>query len=107
MITSSDNFAHKRNFAVLGLFLLVTGFLSYRFFIFETPEECFVREMKVWSESKGISDMVKGITQDDAKMSVASAKVKTDEADYDKIQDEQKKKIYLRVKTLFEYCEIK
>lgn len=93
---------NKKIASVVGLALLIACWI----FIIETPEECFVREMKVWSESKGISDMVGGITLDDAKMSVASAKAKTDEADYDKMEDEQKKDIYLRVKTLFEYCEI-
>ncbi len=47
--------------------------------------------------------MVDGITLGDTKMSVASAKAKTDEADYDKMQDEKKKEIYLRARTLFEY----
>lgn len=97
---------HKKILGLIFLIILI-GSATYYFFFFETPEECFVREMKVWSDSKGISDMVKGITLEDAKMSVAKARAKTDEMNYDQIENEQTREIYIRVKTLFEYCEVK
>ena len=94
-------------FLLSTLVVLIVGVsVGYYLFIFETPEDCFVRKMKEWGISEEITDKVEVFTQGDSKMAVAMAKTFTNEFDYKDIGDENQR-IYLQAKTFFNYCKIK
>lgn len=93
-----------RKFIVLALALIILG-LVYSLFVFQSPERCFVREMKKWGEEKNVK--IDSIIQADEKMAVARAKVVIDEYNLDDLSGQETRDVYMQVRTIFEYCKVK
>lgn len=96
---------HKIIIASVLAGLLTIG-LSYFWFVYEFPEDCFVRELKEWGEREGLTDKLSGGgDKSDNRLSVAKAKTILSEYNTKDISGDTRK-IYLRIDTLMEYCEV-
>lgn len=84
--------------------MVATGIVSWLLF-YESPEQCFVREMSVWADRNELTDKVKGLTQDNEKLAVSIAKAIVKESNPNRISDDDGK-IYLRMVILLDYCGV-
>jgi hypothetical protein len=91
----------------LSLAILILGIIAgFSIYKYEAPEDCFVREMKLWVEKEDLSDEVTSLTQNDSEMAVARAKAIFDTQNYKDLNKESKR-IYIQAETLFNYCDVK
>ncbi len=97
---------------VLWIFIAVAVGLAlvssaYILNMYESPEDCFVREMAEWAEKENLTEKVQSMmSEKDSEMIVSRAKTILDEYNISNVSGDNKK-IYLRSATLFEYCNVK
>lgn len=89
----------------LVVFSCFGGFIYY-YFIHESPEECFVKQMKIWADKEDLLGNIPGLIQKDEKMAVSRAKAISETYGIEGMETPENKKIYLQVKTTFDYCKI-
>jgi hypothetical protein len=89
---------------IIGLLLVSLTFYYSR--IYESPEDCFVSKMTVWSIENEFSDKTKQLTNSDVKMAVARAEAVKKEFKANDLKGDDRT-IYLQMVTLLDYCNIK
>ena len=95
----------NKNKTVAGAIVLI-GIVTAGFVLYESPEDCFVREMENWAQEKELTEEVQGILLSDSRKSVVKAKVIIETYDISDLE-ESWRNIYLETKTLMDYCGIK
>ena len=76
--------------------------------VYESPGDCFVREMRNWTETEGLVDKLPILTGEDSKMAIAKAKAKALRVEFtiDEIGKESRP-VYFQIGILFDYCKVK
>jgi hypothetical protein len=74
--------------------------------VYESPGDCFVREMRNWTETEGLVDKLPILTGEDSKMAIAKAKALRVEFTIDEIGKESRP-VYFQIGILFDYCKVK
>ena len=87
---------YKKPF-IISVFIFVCGAgIAWYIAFYESPEECFVREMRKWGTENGLMEEMESITQDNAKMAVARAKNILKEYNAKDIKDSDSRKIFIQ-----------
>lgn len=103
---STKSFRSITSYAFLFIIVLVISVGFYYINGYESPEDCFVKEMRKWAEKENATEQVPTLIGDDSKMAVARAKAIRNDYAIDEMSDENRP-VYLQVGTIFEYCNVK
>src|SRR3989344_183081 len=97
---------YKKPF-IISVFIFVCGAgIAWYIAFYESPEECFVIEMRKWGTENGLMEEMESITQDNAKMAVARAKNILKEYNAKDIKDSDSRKIFIQTGTIIDYCDV-
>ena len=93
---------------VLALIVFTSiGGVVYYYNFYESPEQCFAKQIRAWGEKENLTDNIAGLIQEDTKMAVSRAKAITGSYEIAEMTTSENKKIYLQVRATFDYCGIK
>ena len=88
---------------IIGLSLVG---VSYYFSIYETPEECFVREINEWGQESDLINDLGTVTRNDSKIAAARAKTILNEYTAEGLSGSSLD-TYIQIGTFLEYCGVK